>query len=88
MSELVTNIVKHVLTVKDVCQVNIGLTPHTSGYRLIVKDDGPGFVKSGEKNARNCFGQELISLLVKQLNGSVEWRNSDGYEVIVDFDVV
>jgi two-component sensor histidine kinase len=56
-----------------------------SSFELVVGDDGIGIPAGLDMSRADTFGMEIISLLVKQLNGAIERRDAAGTEFRVAF---
>ena len=52
---------------------------------LIVSDNGAGFPKDVDFRSTETLGLELVTTLVKQLNGTIELNRSRGTEFKIAF---
>ena len=83
VNELLTNTIKYAFPNKENGKVSIKLEKNSTGIlRLEVTDNGVG--KSGIIQGTG-FGGQLISLLTRQLNGTMKESNNNGTQVIFDF---
>ncbi|WP_142783298.1 tetratricopeptide repeat-containing sensor histidine kinase [Changchengzhania lutea] len=83
INELLTNTVKYAFPQNDHGNITIRLEKHNNNIlHLEVTDDGIG--KSGITQGTG-FGSQLISLLTRQLNGSMKEDSSNGTTFIFDF---
>ena len=73
VSELVTNSAKYA---NGNIAVSLGVNPGT-GYELSVSDDGPGLPENFDPAATHGLGMKLVSSLVKQINGRLEFGRGD-----------
>jgi two-component sensor histidine kinase len=82
VNELLTNTLKYAFPNNQQGSVCIKLEKQTDGLRLEVSDNGVG--KSGVTHGTG-FGGQLISLLTRQLNGSVKEEIKNGTRILFDF---
>jgi two-component system, sensor histidine kinase PdtaS len=75
-NELVTNAAKYAFLGRDHGEVVIGYREEGPGWRLWVKDDGPG-IPGSDTEANTTFGHQLIDALVTRLNAQLH-RSIDG----------
>jgi hypothetical protein len=54
-------------------------------FILIVKDNGVGFPPDWDLNSANSLGIELVNVLVKQLQGTIELDRSTGSKFQISF---
>ena len=81
VNELVTNAFKHAFVAEHEGEVSVALR-HEKNYRLSVADNGKGCPKS----AASGLGSQLVELLVRQLEGSLERTEAKpGCRVQVEF---
>lgn len=85
ITELVSNSMKHAFNKRSVGVINIELTTNeaTGNNQLYYSDNGEGF----DFNATNekGLGQEIIKGLIDQLNGTIEAKSHNGFELKVNF---
>mgnify|MGYP002860154234 CR=1 FL=1 len=85
ITELVSNSMKHAFNKRSVGIINIELTKNeeTGNNQLYYSDNGEGF----DFNAKNekGLGQEIIKGLIDQLNGRIEQKSHNGFELKVYF---
>ena len=83
VNELLTNTLKYAFPGKQPGCVRIKLEKQTGGIlHLEVSDNGIG--KSGVTHGTG-FGGQLVSLLTRQLNGSMKEENKNGTRIFFDF---
>lgn len=80
VNELVTNALKHAFPGDRAGKILVTLRRNSTGCILTVSDDGIGYV-----GAPNGMGSRLVSLLVKQLHGTVQRAGNPGCNVRVTF---
>jgi two-component sensor histidine kinase len=90
-NELLTNSLKYAFEGKESGTIKISLSPITSegekeeeNLQLIVTDDGIG-KDNHEPSSGTGFGTHLITLLTRQLNGKLTYKNNNGTVVSLLF---
>ncbi|HOT45812.1 MAG TPA: response regulator [Spirochaetota bacterium] len=78
-NELLTNALKYAFPAGREGEITITMTVDDNMfYHLTVCDNGIGLPRNFDVNTVKSFGLRLVSLLVKQLGGSMECRNDNG----------
>ena len=77
INELVTNAVKYAFTETAHGEIRIELTKTEQGIRMLVKDNGVGFPPEMNFRETETLGLQLVNMLVKQLDGTIE-QSVDG----------
>ena len=77
INELVTNAVKYAFTETGHGEIRIELTETKQGIRLLIKDNGVGFPPELNFRETETLGLQLVTMLIKQLDGSIE-QSVDG----------
>jgi PAS domain S-box-containing protein len=86
VNELVSNSLKHAFPDNRKGEIAIGLSADDEGLiTLTVTDDGVGFPVDFDFMNTQSLGLQLVSMLVKQLQGGIELRNDDGASFVVRF---
>ena len=83
VNEIMTNSLKHAFSDKDNNTISLSLVKkNDASYELIISDNGKGF--NNTTASKIGLGTKLISIFVKQLNGTVELINNSGttYKII------
>lgn len=91
INELVSNSIKYAFGENEAGTINVSLTKTEKGnYKLSVNDNGIGLKEGIDINNPNTLGIQLVSLLSKQLDGSVEIVSSPGKgtEFIITFNEI
>lgn len=85
-NELVTNALKYAFPGNELGEITIGLnaTAIEDRYIFTVADNGIGKQKNGISKGTG-FGTELVSLLVKQLDGEIETVTNNGTTINIFF---
>jgi two-component system, sensor histidine kinase PdtaS len=83
ITELVSNSMKHAFKKRSIGIISIEITKEENTNMLYYSDNGSGFdfYKANEKG----LGQEIVKGLIDQLNGNVEARNDNGFELTIYF---
>lgn len=83
--ELVSNSMKHGFKNQNYGEINISITkdPKNEKIKLKYADNGVGFDFNLESD--KGLGLEIIKGLIDQLEGRIETKNSNGFELIILF---
>ena len=84
INELLSNAYKYAFVNKLKGKIDINFFREDNNYVLIVKDNGTGIDLNLFKNSKT-LGIRLINALTKQLNGTIDFKNKKGTEIIVKF---
>lgn len=86
INELVSNVLKHAFPKGRAGEVEVSLRPEGDAtYKLIVKDNGIGFPKNLDFRNTKSLGMQLVTMLVDQLEGTIELNRVDGTEFVIHF---
>lgn len=85
INEFITNSMKYAFKEKEKGTIIIEGYEENNKIILSVSDDGPGIPDDALKEKKG-FGFELISILVKQLKGTVNIRPKEGAKIIIEFN--
>jgi PAS domain S-box-containing protein len=89
INELVTNSLKYAFPAYKKGIIFIELIYHNDNkLTLIVKDNGIGLPKNININSANTLGLQLVTTLVKQLDGTIEVNTSAGTEYRITFSIL
>jgi|GEM_PF-667007 len=87
INELVSNALKYAYQTKDSGELLISFSsPETKEYMLVVQDNGVGLPAGISPENPNSLGLKLVTILAKQLNGTVEIFNAVGAKFVVKFN--
>ena len=79
INELLTNALKYAFPTERKGEIRILMTlDDNNDYTLIVSDNGIGLPENYDFETVNSLGLRLISILIKQLDGSMSFSNDDG----------
>jgi len=86
INELVSNCLKYAFRKRPEGEVYIQVYPDANAsYNLIVRDNGAGFPKDMDFRKSESLGLKLITLLVQQLDGTIELNSNNGTEFKINF---
>ncbi len=84
INELVHNAFKHAFRDKTNGKVTISVTKNQELYQILVKDNGAGIPKNGGYHQKS-YGLKLVSLLMKQLKGTIVQSQKEGTSFEIQF---
>lgn len=86
ISELVSNALKHAFTddKAGIIEVNFNQL-NNDELKLEIKDDGVGFAEAVDLSQAKSLGLMLITMLVKQISGSIKFTNQNGTTFTIIF---
>jgi two-component sensor histidine kinase len=84
-NELITNAAVHSFKDGRGGKVNIAMRSRGDGYRLVVRDNGSGLPEGLDVHGAGTMGMLLVTALVSQLKGRVEFERRGGTVVTVLF---
>jgi len=86
INELLANSMKYAFPEGRTGTVRIGLRRSDAhAVELVFRDDGIGFAGDVDLASARSFGLQLVSLLVRQINGAVAVNGRDGAEYVITF---
>ncbi len=86
LSELVSNSLKHAFPDGASGEVSIELSaPDEDTLRLVVGDDGRGLDGALDLHTSQSMGLTLVTMMAKQLHGTMDVRHDGGVEFRIDF---
>jgi PAS domain S-box-containing protein len=83
-NELLTNALKHAFPEGRDGEILVSMKAVGDGFKLSVKDNGVGLPPTDLPN-NGTLGMQIVTTLVNQLGGSINWINNGGTECIVEF---
>jgi len=84
-NELVTNSLKHAFPEGESGEICIKIDKNLDKYTVILKDTGKGFPKDEDFLMTETLGMQLVTDLVKQLNGTIHLDRKDGTKFKINF---
>lgn len=87
INELITNSVKHAFKGRDKGSISLSVSKKDNRAALIYSDNGNGLPESFSSENSRTLGMRLITLLVKQIKGSITIDDSEGAKFIIEFNV-
>jgi two-component sensor histidine kinase len=86
VNELVSNTFKYAFKHVDEPELEIKLLQEgEKDFSFLLRDNGPGFPDGFDINQTNSFGTKLVSILVKQLNGTMIIDQENGLTYRINF---
>jgi PAS domain S-box-containing protein len=85
INELVSNSLKHAFGGRDRGKIRVVLQPeNNSKFKMIVSDDGKGLPKDLDVSRTDSLGLQLVTMLVDQLQGTMQIDRNHGtsFEVV------
>jgi PAS domain S-box-containing protein len=83
-TELITNCIKHAFNKDEKGIIKISMKQNKDRIIYSMEDNGKGF-PSDQQNISSSFGRELLSALVEQLEGEIEYNSGKGAKVSISF---
>ncbi len=87
LNELITNSMKYAFDGIDTPAISVYVTKKGGMIRIIYQDNGIGIPESCTLENSKGFGMQLISMLVRQLQGTVCIERGIGTKFVIDFEV-
>ncbi|MBF0520318.1 MAG: sensor histidine kinase [Nitrospirae bacterium] len=86
LNELLTNSLKHAFKDKrDGCEIKISLRVFEDNFILTISDNGSGIPESTDIEKSKTLGLNIVSILVRQLKGTIELKRTNGTTVTIVF---
>jgi len=86
INELITNSIKYAFDGKKAGKISVFLgTTEDHRYKLIISDNGQGIKSGASIKKPSTMGMELISILVEQIDGTIERRPQKGTSYLILF---
>ncbi|MFZ2055195.1 MAG: sensor histidine kinase, partial [Candidatus Aminicenantales bacterium] len=87
VNELISNALKHAFPEGRSGYLDLDLHKVTGdGYVLRVKDDGVGFPENLDFRKTETLGMQIVSTLVRQIDGSIDLARELGTEFTIHFE--
>ncbi len=89
LNELITNAYKHAFPKKKKGEILITFKPiDKNQYELTVEDNGIGLSEDIDTNSSATLGIHLVSMLTKQIDGSIDIERDHGTRFLIRFNAV
>ena len=85
ITELISNSMKHAFNKQQSGAIILEITNEGTNYKLVYSDNGCGF-DFHQVNEKG-LGQEIIKGLIDQLNGVIESKKENGFQLMIHFNV-
>jgi two-component sensor histidine kinase len=86
LNELLTNTIRHAFVGRRLGHITITLFQQQNHMRLSYENDGVGIANPQNFIDGDSLGMKLIRLLSKQLGGTFEFRQAEGFSLSIEFD--
>ncbi len=87
VNELITNSMKYAFNGRDDRVITVAASVKGNRASLVIGDNGAGIPESVDMENSTGFGLTLVSLLVKQLGGSIKIERGRGTRFVLEFEV-
>lgn len=84
INEFITNSMKYAFREQTEGNINIKILNNISSIKIIFEDDGNGIPETVNFESSSGFGLQLVSMLVKQLKGSIKIESGKGTRFIIE----
>ncbi|MBN2653108.1 MAG: sensor histidine kinase [Spirochaetales bacterium] len=81
-SEILTNSLKHAFDEDKKGIIKLNFCKSSENFTLKISDNGKGFPEDLHTSKNDSLGLQLIEILSNQLNGSVSFSHSDGWNLV------
>ncbi|MBF0500358.1 MAG: PAS domain S-box protein [Candidatus Riflebacteria bacterium] len=85
INELLSNVFKYAFVGNRTGVLSINFSRSDDTYTLIIKDNGVGLPEGFDNNETSTLGLQLVTVLTKQLRGTLRINSDQGTEVIITF---
>ncbi|HEY9741992.1 MAG TPA: histidine kinase dimerization/phosphoacceptor domain -containing protein, partial [Coleofasciculaceae cyanobacterium] len=85
LNELISNALKHALNGEKKGMIWIDLKSEGNQVNMVVGNDEPSFPKFLDFNSKKSLGLQLVEVLVRQLEGQIEIKQSQGTVFKISF---
>jgi PAS domain S-box-containing protein len=86
VNELITNAMKHAFVGRDDGVLCVSASIKGSRVTIVVEDNGVGLPESIHIESSTKFGIQLVSLLTKQIGGSIKIERLKGTQFVLEFE--
>ena len=87
INELISNSLKHAFSGRKKGKIRVVLQSEKNGmYKLVVSDDGVGLPKNLDAKKTESLGLQLVTMLVEQLQGTLNIDNNKGTSFEIVFE--
>ncbi len=86
VNELITNAIKYAFINRSEGEIVIGLKEKQGIIELKIEDNGVGLPPNFEIFNSNSLGLQLVSTLVEQLDGEINFSNGKGTKYLITFE--
>jgi len=87
INELISNSLKHAFSGREQGKIRVVLQSDRNGkFKLVVSDDGVGLPKGLDVTQTESLGLQLVTMLVEQLQGTLNLDNNEGTSFEIVFE--
>ena len=86
INELLTNIMKHAFTDRSDGLITVSAELKGNRVSLAIRDNGIGLPETVDFENSTGFGLKLVSMLIKQIAGTIRIERGNGTQVILEFE--
>jgi len=86
VNELITNAIKYAFSERSEGEIFIGIKEMNGVVELKIEDNGNGLPINFEILKSNSLGLQLVSTLVEQLDGEINFVNQNGTKYLITFE--
>ena len=87
LNELMVNSLKHAFLPDQKGKIFLNLKKTQGRIVFSYSDNGPGVDEANGNEKRSSFGMHLVTLLAKQINGTVELKSASGATYRIEFPI-
>jgi two-component system, sensor histidine kinase PdtaS len=87
LNEAITNSVKYAFPGNTLGEISIKMRQTGENIELIIRDNGVGMAKSREDNNPDSLGLKLMSGLIEEINGQIQFENNNGTIITITFKI-
>jgi len=87
INELLTNMMKHAFTDVEDCLITVSVMLVGRNVSIVIADNGIGIHESVTFENSSGFGMRLVTMLTKQLGGSIRIERGEGTKFVLEFEV-
>ncbi len=88
INELISNAFKYAFNGREKGKISISLKQlDEQNFKLVLSDNGVGLPDNIDLEKTGSLGMKIVSKLVKQIDGTMEYAYSNGAKFIIDFKI-
>jgi len=87
INEIITNIMKYAFIGRANGVITVSASREDNRVRMLFEDDGVGISETVDLENSTGFGMQLVSMLTKQIGGSIRIERGEGTRFVLEFDL-